>query len=144
MDPCVSDEDTREFILASLRGFAAGDTLVTSLWWHGELVGTCGTHRIDAANRSAEIGYWLTEQAQGNGIATSAVEALTRHLIRERGTHRIVIRCAVGNAKSCAVAERLGFQFEGVQRAGEYLNGRFVDLRVYAKLSTDDGPVLIK
>lgn len=137
VDGTLAADNTRDFISKMLREFASGDSIATSLWWRGAFVGACGAHRIDAANRSAEIGYWLVPDAQGQGIVTSAVETLTRRLIRDRGLHRVAIRCAVANAKSCAIAERLGFRFEGVQRCGELLNGRFVDLRVYSKLATD-------
>jgi ribosomal-protein-serine acetyltransferase len=47
----------------------------------------------------------------------------------------VEIHCAIGNEKSCAIAKRLGFQFEGVLRQGQLLNGNYVDINVYSMLA---------
>jgi len=36
--------------------------------------------------------------------------------------NRVQIRCGVGNDKSSAIPRRLGFTFEGIERAGERHN----------------------
>ena len=51
--------------------------------------------------------------------------------------HRVVIRCAPGNTRSCAIPEKLGFMREGLAREAEWLNGAFVDLNVYSLLSSE-------
>jgi ribosomal-protein-serine acetyltransferase len=51
--------------------------------------------------------------------------------------NRIQIKCAVGNQRSINIPKRLAFRFEGIERAGEWLNDRFVDLEVYSMLRSD-------
>ncbi|RYF79960.1 MAG: GNAT family N-acetyltransferase [Chitinophagaceae bacterium] len=51
--------------------------------------------------------------------------------------HRIEIRCATGNDKSAAVAERLGFLKEGVLREAELVNGKQFDLAVFSQLHAE-------
>lgn len=86
-------------------------------------------------NKSTSIGYWLAEDAQGSGIMTKSCEAYIDHAFRDLDLHRIEIRCAVANARSRAVPERLGFASEGLIREAEWLNDRFVDHVLYGLLS---------
>jgi ribosomal-protein-serine acetyltransferase len=71
---------------------------------------------------------------------TAAVRALVAHAFDERELHRIEIAAAVGNARSRAIPERLGFRAEGVRRDGERHGERYLDLVVYALLETDPRP----
>jgi ribosomal-protein-serine acetyltransferase len=113
---------------------AEGRTAGYALWEDGRVLGIAGLHDMDAGNRSAAIGYWLTGCAQGRGLITAAVRRLLELGFGALALERIEIRCAVGNARSAAVPERLGFSFEGVLRHGQWLNGRPVDLRLYSLL----------
>lgn len=129
--------DTQQFIRTTAMEFASRSSIVTGIWWDSSLVGTIGLHKIDWLNRRGEIGYWIVEPAQGNGLVSSCVKAMLRYAFHNLALNRVEIRCAVGNGRSCAVPERLGFCFEGISRDGQWLNGKFVDLRIYAKLARD-------
>ena len=83
---------------------------------------------ISQADRSAEIGYWLAEPHNGRGHMTAACLALVDHGFDALRLYRAVIRAATGNAPSRAVAERLGFRLEGVEREAQLVKGEFVDL----------------
>lgn len=104
----------------------------------GNFAGTIGIKDTDLANCRTEIGYWLGEQYQGRGIVTRAVEALCLMAYNELGINRIQIKCAVGNHKSSNIPKRLGFRFEGTERAGERkADGSFFDIEIYSKLKSD-------
>ena len=51
--------------------------------------------------------------------------------------HRVEIRCATGNTRSCAIPQRLGFTRECVLREAEWVNDRFLDLVVWSLLEQD-------
>ena len=53
------------------------------------------------------------------------------------GIKRVQLKAAVGNAKSCLVAERLNFKMEGIERAGEKHRGHYMDLIVYSVLKEE-------
>lgn len=102
----------------------------------GALVGAIGLHGFDWGNRSAQIGYWLAPNARGRGIATRAARALVAHAFGSLDMHRLEIRCVNENAPSRAVAERLGFAFEGVLGEAHLLHGVFRNLALYAETAT--------
>ena len=128
----------REFIRATRRQVAENDGLQLAIVADGgAIAGVVGVHRIDWANRSTTIGYWLSADAQGRGTMTAAVRALVDHAFRGWGLNRVEISAAVDNARSRAVPERLGFREEGVRREAERHAGRYLDLVVYAMLAAD-------
>jgi ribosomal-protein-serine acetyltransferase len=92
-------------------------------------------HAIDWANRKTSLGYWLAEPHQGRGIVTRGCAALLPYLFDELGLNCVEIGCAVGNARSAAIPERLGFTREGVLRQREWLYDHFVDHVVYSLLA---------
>lgn len=130
-------DDTVTFIRASLEQFASNKGFVAGIWSGGRFCGVIGTHKLDWLNRKVEIGYWLGKSFVGQGIMTDACRAVVGYLFEEIGLNRVVIHCASGNERSCAVAKRLGFVDEGVAREGQLLNGEFHDLRRFAILKKD-------
>ncbi|ACV57727.1 GNAT family N-acetyltransferase [Alicyclobacillus acidocaldarius] len=135
LDANQSSEETRAFILSGLQRYAAQNGAEIGLWYRGEIAGVLGLHYIDWANRSTSLGYWLGERYQGKGIMTRACRAVIDILFREYGLNRVEIRAATGNHKSRAVAERLGFQYEGCKRQAEWLYDHYVDHAVYSMLA---------
>ena len=59
------------------------------------------------------------------------------YLFSQLKLHRIEIRCATDNPKSCAVPKRLGFSREGVLRQAQAFDDRFLDIEVYGLLADD-------
>ena len=103
-----------------------------------QFIGLIGFKSTDRMNMITEIGYWLSEKAQGKGIMTRAVKKLIAFAFEERGMNRIVIKCAVGNTKSKNIPKRLGFTYEGTERDGELLaGGIYTDIEVYSLLKRD-------
>lgn len=103
-----------------------------------EFIGLIGFKDTDRLNKKTEIGYWLSEKFQKQGIMTKSVEKLCNFAFEKQGINRIQIKCAAGNTPSKKIPRRLGFKFEGVERQGELLSGnRYTDLEIYSKLKSD-------
>ena len=137
VDDSTEVAHTATFIKNSLQQFANNEGFAGGIWCGGEFAGVVGTHKLDWLNRKIEIGYWIAPKFQGKGIVTDACRALIRHAFEEWKLNRVEIHCATGNKKSCGIPERLGFQFEGVQREAQLLHGNYIDIRVYALLERD-------
>lgn len=137
VDTSHSAEDTLRFLLSVEEGRRQRRTIGYRILEHGALRGIVGAHDIDEKEGHAAIGYWLAEDAAGRGLMTRAVRLLLAVLFEELRLERVEIRCAVGNRPSCAVAERLGFQFEGILRRAQRLQEEFADMRVYSLLAAE-------
>ena len=137
VDDTKTADDTRKFIRSSVEQFAANEGFAAGLWYRGELAGTIGFHRIDWMNRKAEIGYWVSAAFQGKGIVTRAARALVDYTFDDLGLNRMEIRCAEGNKKSRAIAERLGFRQEGILRQSALLYDHYVDMVIYGMLKEE-------
>ncbi|HEV2445834.1 MAG TPA: GNAT family protein [Candidatus Sulfopaludibacter sp.] len=134
VDTTVAATDTRNFIMDALAQFHANRGPNSAIWLDGVIVGTIGCHPIDWANRSCSIGYMIDAGYQGRGIVTRSCARLVDYLFAEMKLHRVVIQCGTGNAKSCAIPERLGFTREGILFEAEWVSGRWVDLIVWSML----------
>ena len=126
---------TLSWVMRCQRQLSAGQGFHLTLLLHGAVVGTVGLLDIDWENRSTELGYWLGQDAQGQGLMTAACAVVIRHVFDDLELHRIQVRCATENSRSRGIPERLGFRQEGVLRDAEQLEGRFVDHAVYGLLS---------
>jgi len=128
---------TEEFIknIVSQRGKKKDE--VFAIWYNLQFAGLIGFKDTDWINRKTELGYWLVPQMQGKGIMTTCVKKLIQIAFTKLGINRIQIKVARGNEKSMAIPRRLGFQFEGAERQGEFHHGRYFDLEVYSFLKSD-------
>jgi ribosomal-protein-serine acetyltransferase len=84
-----------------------------------------------------EVGYGIGSAHEGRGLVTAATRALIDIGFGELGLHRIVIRAGVGNARSRAIPERLGFTLEGHAREEGRGSGGFYDIVVYGLLDRE-------
>jgi ribosomal-protein-serine acetyltransferase len=137
VDANISINETVAFVEAAQRQYSRGEGFQCCIRYRGKIVGIIGIHRVDRFHKQAEIGYWLAEETQGRGIMTSCCRELVDFMFREYKLHRVEIRAAVGNTKSRAIPERLGFKHEGTLREAEWVNDHFVDGAVYSMLEQD-------
>ena len=107
----------KEYIEASEEAMAVGSAWhYVVLLWSGKLVGRVGLNAIDSLNASAELGYMLRTDAEGNGIITEAARGLLAHAFGPGHLHRITAYADCENERSRRVLARLGFQPEGTVR----------------------------
>ena len=99
--------------------------------FEGETVGVFGIKSVCESTGEAEVGYWLSQHAQGKGLVTQAMEAVI-HLLRERGAKCLVITCLEQNKASIAVAKRVGASHEETKPNYLTLDGNLQDLFIYS------------
>lgn len=120
-----TEDDARTYIDSCLasghdrRPFAITDAATA------ELVGAIDM-RISHLN-TGHVGYWVAPHARGSGVASDALLMLSRWAFESLGLGRVELLTDPENVPSQRVAEKAGFQREGVLRAT--LPGRDGDRR---------------
>ena len=137
VDYTRSVEDERAFIRSLHEQYKENHGFACGIWYQGEITGTIGYHPIDWTRHKVEIGYWLAASYQGKGLMTNACRAMITYAFDVLKLNKVEIRCATGNARSCAIPQRLDFKFEGIVKQGEWLYDHFVDLFLYGMSASD-------
>src|SRR5690606_30630392 len=127
-------EATRGFVRRARSALAEPGVLMTAIVERDRIVGSIGTDGLGHDGHSTGLGYWLAADATGRGLATRAARAYVDHCFGPWALERVSIRVATGNARSRAVAERLGFTHEGTLRHQERVAGAWQDIAVYGLL----------
>ncbi|GAA1284287.1 GNAT family protein [Saccharothrix xinjiangensis] len=102
----------------------------------GELIGDIGVN-LHENRGQADIGFSLATPFQGRGYATEAVERVVRHLLLDRGLHRVSAECDPRNTASARLLDRVGFRREGLRRENTWLRGEWVDDLLFGLLAPD-------
>jgi ribosomal-protein-alanine N-acetyltransferase len=123
------------------------------LWRHGlfsfaitippedRCVGQVGVH-LEPRARRAETFYWLDRRVRGQGFATEALDVATRWSFDELDVVRAHLITHLENTASQRVAERCGYQREGVLRAWEPIKDDQPDVVMWSRLVSDPAPVV--
>lgn len=74
--------------------------------------------------RRASVRYWLLPNARGHGLVTSALRVSCQWLFEGLSVARIELTTDPDNLASQPVAERCGFQKEGLMRSHELVLSR--------------------
>jgi RimJ/RimL family protein N-acetyltransferase len=101
----------------------------------GLIVGATGYPNVDWEVPKFEVGYWCRTTLVGQGYASEASQALALLAFEELAAERVELRMDDENQRSWRVAERMGFELEGILRADSRNNaGEIRNTRVYAML----------
>ena len=107
------EEHARQFVRGEVPGIGDWQFAITE---QGQVVGSIG-FGIDDTSRNAAIGYWCAKELRGRGLTTRALRLLSRHALEELGSERLELITDPDNHASRRVAEKVGFQREGVLRS---------------------------
>jgi RimJ/RimL family protein N-acetyltransferase len=103
----------------------------------GTFLGLAVAPYLNLDEHSAELGYILSSAARGRGVATEALRQLTAWAFEEQQLFRLQLFISVSNDASKRVAQRCGYQFEGVLRGLYLKQGRHEDTESWSRLVTD-------
>lgn len=98
----------------------------------GAFFGGAGLNSINHHNLFCNLGYWVRESAQRQGVALRTVQALAHYAFQALGMQRVEIVVAQGNTPSEAVARKYGAQFECIAQNRLQLHGVPVPALVFA------------
>ncbi|WP_326808403.1 GNAT family N-acetyltransferase [Streptomyces sp. NBC_01186] len=137
-------KDAVEFVRGASPAGWREDTMYNfGVFTHsGELVGSMGLVRVAhlrTADRQAELGFWTARGHRRRGYTAEAGRAVVDWAFDSLGVERLEWVAQAENEGSRAVALRIGFVEEGIQRARIVHRGTRRDARIAALLPSDWG-----
>lgn len=134
----ITKSEARAFIqeMKEIQPWEPGEWLqiAIELKETGLLVGDCAVKIAADDERQAEIGYTLSRDYQGRGIASEAVSRVLDYAFVSLGLHRVIAITDCENAPSVALLERLGLRREGHFHQNVWFKGKWGDEYLYAIL----------
>jgi len=101
----------------------------------GRLIGSCGLHRAQGPNRSAELGILIGDREfQGQGYGREAIGLLLDYGFATLNLNRVELKVYGNNARGIRCYEACGFTREGLRREARWWAGRWWDILEYAIL----------
>jgi ribosomal-protein-serine acetyltransferase len=132
-----SVEDAATWLRRGVTRYAEDGLPWVGIWLDGRMVGGLLFFPIERAIRGTEIGFWLGAGAAGRGLMSRAGRAMLGYAFDTMQLNRVALQAEVDNLRSRALAERLGFTFEGVRRQIWVNAGRYVDMAGYSMLAEE-------
>ncbi len=109
--------------------------------WHikdQKPIGTAGLGHIDWVNGWANAFMSIGESEYWNmNIATEATELLVEYAFNELNLNKLHGGVCVENIGSWSVAEKIGFEFEGIEEDEFYVDGKYLGVKAYRLLKED-------
>jgi len=136
-DPYTAD-DADEYVAGARVALTDGTAVTLAIVVSEHLAGsiTLGVHD----RQIGDVGYWVGAPARGKGVATAATRRLCAFGFASLGLRRIELNAAAGNVASRRVAEKAGFELEGVRRGWQIVGGVPTDFALYGLLAPSAGP----
>lgn len=131
--------DAADWIARCRAGWSASDHFAFALFdkVSGELIGSAGLSQHDRVHRRANLGYWVRQSRQREGLATRAVQRVAGFGFQHLGLGRIETVVLPFNQASLRTAEKSGARFEGLARQRLWTSNEAQDAVVYALVPHD-------
>lgn len=105
------------------------------IFWNGQLAGEIGINlKKNVFRLNAEIGYFISKEFWGNGIATKAVKKMTGYAFDSFDIIRIVAGVFDFNKASMKVLEKNGYYLESVRKDAVIKNNKIIDDYIWVRL----------
>jgi RimJ/RimL family protein N-acetyltransferase len=132
--PAIPVPYTAEHARAYVRGEVNPEERAFAMALDDVVSGSIGL-RVNAHGYRGSIGYWVAAPVRGRGVCTRALRLLSRYALDELRLQRLELITDPHNHASQRVAEKVGFQREGVMRAHlRHPDGRIRDSVMFSLL----------
>ena len=132
-------KDAGEFVVRFSNPAQWDEIPMFAIVLDNKVIGQVYLNAPDMVNQRAEIGYMLSHNHWGKGIAAEAAGAVLIYGFETLGLNKIFATCDVRNTRSWRVMEKLGMKREGLLRNHLKWRGEFLDEYYYGILRSEWG-----
>lgn len=139
LEPFTSLDDARDEIAwyDSILKDGTGLRFGITIKGRDKVIGSCGFLNRSIKHHRAEIGFELSPDHWGSGIAGEALEAVVAYGFNQLGLKRIEALVEPENLASIHLLERHGFLQEGLLRSYEFTRGKYDDLYMCSRIHNE-------
>lgn len=132
-------DDACGWIAHCRSGWTAGDHFAFAIFdkISGELMGGAGLSQHNRLHRSANLGYWVRQTRQREGVGVAAAKRVVKFGFDTLGLIRVEVVVLPMNQASRRTAEKSGATFECITRQRLWASGQAQDTAVYALIPGD-------
>ncbi|MFN2519690.1 MAG: GNAT family N-acetyltransferase [Candidatus Limnocylindria bacterium] len=133
---------TVETARAFAERFAAPEGALFAIDHDRRPVGFANYRRLNEHHGNADVGIAIGESSLwGRGLGSEALRLLARHLLDDRGLHRLRLHVVATNDRAIAAYKRCGFEVEGIERDGvRATETRWADMAVMGLVRASSAP----
>lgn len=102
------------------------------IYYKDVFVGQIDLQNIISEDKKLEIGYWLGEEYNGNGIMKECVSSLLDNAFTNYKDNEVIIRVEVQNYASLNIPIKLGFEHKETKEGYLLKRGSYYDVEVYS------------
>ena len=107
------------------------------LFHEGELMAVVLVKNIDWRIPKCELGYFIDQSKEGKGIMTVLVNNTLAYCFDELKMEKVFLRISLENMASIKIAEKTGFEKEGLLRKEfKTETGELIDVLYYGKVKS--------
>jgi ribosomal-protein-alanine N-acetyltransferase len=134
--PEIDDPDlVRAIVEGQVADMLAGKSFHWTVWTldGAQFFGACDLSEIERRHKRAELGFLFSGGTSSPSYATEAIQAVISYAAA-MGVRRLSARTLLGNLRSDALLEKLGFEEEGLLRGHVLRDGEHRDCRLFGLL----------
>lgn len=135
LDRILTVKDLENYTNGCIQEEKNKEAYTFGIYYNNIFVGVISIKDISYSNKKAEIGYWLEEKSNGNGIMTRSCKVILDYCFNELNLNRVQILVATENYQSQAIPKKLNFEKEGMLKDNECLYGKYIDNYIYCMLN---------
>jgi ribosomal-protein-alanine N-acetyltransferase len=136
----TSVEALRERLANSTSEFMNFGQAQSYFWFikfNNEFAGSVSCHNLNKTMLNAEIGYTVITSMRGNGIATEAVQWITKNIFEYTPILKLIAYVHEENLPSLKVLEKVGYQREGLLREHYMIDNKPVNEVMFGLLKSE-------
>ena len=108
------------------------------IYWNNEIAGEIGiTLKEDVFRLNAEIGYFISKNFWGKGLATQSVKKMTEYAFANFDIIRIEAGVFDFNKSSMKVLEKNGYYLESIRKKAVFKKGQIIDDYIWVRLKDE-------